>query len=90
MAPEYATTGQLSEKVDTYSFGIVALEIISGRICTDQNFSGPDTAHLLEHVTYDRLTSFFFFFFMTHKLLQMCDNSLLVDRHGSCMKNACT
>ncbi|KAL7611820.1 cysteine-rich receptor-like protein kinase 3 [Lactuca sativa] len=49
MAPEYATTGQLSEKVDTYSFGIVALEIISGRICTDQNFSGPDTAHLLEH-----------------------------------------
>ncbi|KAI3747607.1 hypothetical protein L6452_10122 [Arctium lappa] len=49
MAPEYATRGHLSEKVDTYSFGIVALEIISGRRCTDENFSGPDTAHLIEH-----------------------------------------
>ncbi|KAJ9541263.1 hypothetical protein OSB04_027769 [Centaurea solstitialis] len=49
MAPEYATHGHLSENVDTYSFGIVALEIISGRRCTDENFSGPDTAHLIEH-----------------------------------------
>ncbi|XP_024986228.1 probable LRR receptor-like serine/threonine-protein kinase At1g56140 [Cynara cardunculus var. scolymus] len=49
MAPEYATHGHLSEKVDTYSFGIMALEIISGRRCTDENFSGPDTAHLIEH-----------------------------------------
>ncbi|KAK1407703.1 hypothetical protein QVD17_39326 [Tagetes erecta] len=49
MAPEYATTGHLSEKVDTYSFGIVILEIISGRRCTDEHFSGPDTSHLLEH-----------------------------------------
>ncbi|KAI7746120.1 hypothetical protein M8C21_022933 [Ambrosia artemisiifolia] len=49
MAPEYATTGHLSEKVDTYSFGIVVLEIISGRRCTDEHFSGPDTSHLLEH-----------------------------------------
>ncbi|KAL8240489.1 hypothetical protein R6Q59_013844 [Mikania micrantha] len=30
-APEYALYGILSEKVDTYSFGIVVLEIISGR-----------------------------------------------------------
>ncbi|KAL8133859.1 hypothetical protein AgCh_009066 [Apium graveolens] len=34
-APEYAVHGQLSEKVDTYSFGIVVLEIISGRRCND-------------------------------------------------------
>ncbi|KAK1361846.1 putative cysteine-rich receptor-like protein kinase 3-like [Heracleum sosnowskyi] len=34
-APEYAIHGQLSEKVDTYSFGIVVLEIISGRRCND-------------------------------------------------------
>lgn len=51
MAPDYATNGHLSEKVDTYSFGVVCLEIISGRRCTDENFSGPDTPHLLEHVT---------------------------------------
>ncbi|KAL8211249.1 hypothetical protein R6Q57_005686 [Mikania cordata] len=31
LAPEYAIHGQLSEKVDTYSFGIMVLEIISGK-----------------------------------------------------------
>ncbi|XP_020214104.1 cold-responsive protein kinase 1 [Cajanus cajan] len=30
-APEYAINGQLSEKADTYSFGVVVLEIISGQ-----------------------------------------------------------
>eukprot|EP01018_Ginkgo_biloba_P036203 Gb_02277 [translate_table: standard] len=31
MAPEYAMQGQLSVKVDLYSFGVVLLEIVSGR-----------------------------------------------------------
>lgn len=31
MAPEYAIQGKLSEKVDVYSYGVVVLEIISGR-----------------------------------------------------------
>ncbi|KAF3794524.1 putative LRR receptor-like serine/threonine-protein kinase [Nymphaea thermarum] len=31
MAPEYATRGYLTDKADVYSFGIVALEIASGR-----------------------------------------------------------
>lgn len=31
MAPEYATQGQLSEKVDVYSFGVLMLEVITGR-----------------------------------------------------------
>ena len=30
-APEYAIQGQLSEKADTYSYGVVLLEIISGQ-----------------------------------------------------------
>ncbi|KAK4278119.1 hypothetical protein QN277_016010 [Acacia crassicarpa] len=30
-APEYAMHGQLSEKADTYSYGVVVLEIISGQ-----------------------------------------------------------
>ncbi|TKY47330.1 LRR receptor serine/threonine-protein kinase [Spatholobus suberectus] len=34
-APEYALHGQLSEKADTYSYGIVVLEIISGQKSTD-------------------------------------------------------
>ncbi|CAL0318781.1 unnamed protein product [Lupinus luteus] len=31
MAPEYATTGKLTEKSDVYSFGVVLLELIVGR-----------------------------------------------------------
>ena len=31
MAPEYAMPGYLTNKVDVYSFGIIALEIASGR-----------------------------------------------------------
>ncbi|XP_051145870.1 cysteine-rich receptor-like protein kinase 2 [Andrographis paniculata] len=31
MAPEYFTHGQLTEKADVYSFGVLVLEIISGR-----------------------------------------------------------
>ncbi|XP_042436138.1 cysteine-rich receptor-like protein kinase 2 [Zingiber officinale] len=46
-APEYAIHGQLSEKVDTYSYGIVVLEIISGRKCNDIKLQ-PVTQYLLE------------------------------------------
>lgn len=31
MAPEYIVHGQLTEKADIYSYGIVVLEIITGR-----------------------------------------------------------
>jgi serine/threonine protein kinase len=31
MSPEYATFGELSTKVDVYSFGVLLLEIINGR-----------------------------------------------------------
>lgn len=45
-APEYAIHGQLSEKVDTYSFGVVVLEIISGRKCNEMKVES--TEFLLE------------------------------------------
>lgn len=31
LAPEYAMSGQLTEKSDTYSFGVLLLELVSGR-----------------------------------------------------------
>ena len=31
MAPEYLIRGQLTDKADVYSFGVLILEIISGR-----------------------------------------------------------
>ncbi|GKC41827.1 hypothetical protein Tco_1059549 [Tanacetum coccineum] len=49
-APEYALHGILSDKVDTYSFGIVILEIISGRRSTDIRSDRSTTDYLLEHL----------------------------------------
>lgn len=31
MAPEYASSGKLTDKSDVYSFGVVLLELITGR-----------------------------------------------------------
>ncbi|RLN41117.1 putative receptor-like protein kinase [Panicum miliaceum] len=38
MAPEYAVMGHLSVKLDVYSFGVLVLEIITGRRNTDACF----------------------------------------------------
>ena len=35
MAPEYATRGYLTDKADVYSFGIVVLELVSGKSNTN-------------------------------------------------------
>ncbi|KAK9062112.1 hypothetical protein SSX86_019297 [Deinandra increscens subsp. villosa] len=48
VAPEYAILGQLSEKVDTYSFGIVVLEIISGKKCINAKDEESDNQSLLD------------------------------------------
>ncbi|KAL3323435.1 hypothetical protein AABB24_037862 [Solanum stoloniferum] len=45
-APEYAIHGHLTEKVDVYGFGVVVLEIISGRRSNHMQ----ETEYLLEHV----------------------------------------
>ncbi|XP_058098019.1 cysteine-rich receptor-like protein kinase 43 [Magnolia sinica] len=46
-APEYAIHGKLSKKADTYSFGVVVLEIISGQRSNDIKIE-PITQYLLE------------------------------------------
>jgi len=35
LASEYAIRGQLTKKADVYSFGVLLLEIVSGRCHTD-------------------------------------------------------
>ncbi|KAE8677734.1 putative LRR receptor-like serine/threonine-protein kinase [Hibiscus syriacus] len=47
MAPEYAMHGRLTEKADVYSFGIVALEIVSGR-CNTRNRLMEEPFYLLD------------------------------------------
>ncbi|OMO65495.1 hypothetical protein COLO4_31165 [Corchorus olitorius] len=46
-APEYALHGQLSEKVYTYSYGVVLLEIISGQKNTETSLD-PTAEYLLK------------------------------------------
>lgn len=37
LAPEYAQSGQITEKADVYSFGVVLLELVTGRKSLDLN-----------------------------------------------------
>lgn len=37
LAPEYAQSGQITEKADVYSFGVVLVELITGRKAMDLN-----------------------------------------------------
>lgn len=48
MAPEYVTRGYLTVKADVYSFGIVALEIVTGKSVTKLTNEG--NLHLLDWV----------------------------------------
>lgn len=50
MAPEYAIHGYLSVKTDVFSFGILVLEIISGRKNHDK-LLGPEKYDLLNYVS---------------------------------------
>ena len=49
LAPEYATLGQLSEKADVFSFGVVLLEVVSGRKNIDSSVMA-DQAYLTRWV----------------------------------------
>jgi serine/threonine protein kinase len=49
LAPEYAIRGQLTKKADVYSFGVLLLEIVSGRCHTEPRFPLEDQ-YLLEKV----------------------------------------
>ena len=50
MAPEYASRGQLTEKVDVFSYGVVVLEIVSGRKNIEPKLPVEDV-YLIEHVS---------------------------------------
>ncbi|KAM6570471.1 hypothetical protein CsatB_018456 [Cannabis sativa] len=47
LAPEYAMLGHLTEKTDVFAFGVVALEIVTGRPNSDSSL-GEEKTYLLE------------------------------------------
>ncbi|KAK9131741.1 hypothetical protein Scep_011269 [Stephania cephalantha] len=49
LTPEYAMGGQLTKKADVYSFGVLLIEIISGRSSAKENWGGAER-HALEWV----------------------------------------
>ncbi|KAJ4710624.1 Receptor-like kinase [Melia azedarach] len=65
MAPEYASSGKLTEKSDVFSFGVVLLELITGRKPVDASqpvgdeslveWARPLLSHALENEEYDDL-----------------------------------
>eukprot|EP01018_Ginkgo_biloba_P018006 Gb_37560 [translate_table: standard] len=65
MAPEYALHGQLTEKADVFSFGVLVLEIVSGR----KNQGTPDDMGFLVQKTW-RL-------YETDQLSDVIDTTLL-------------
>lgn len=51
LAPEYAVRGQLTRKADIYSFGVLLIEIVTGR-CNTNTRLPIDEQYLLERVSY--------------------------------------
>ncbi|CAI0456162.1 unnamed protein product [Linum tenue] len=64
MAPEYLVRGQLTEKADVYSFGVLVLEIVSGKRC---NAVIGESNSLLQAV---------WFYYRTNRLIEAVDPSL--------------
>ncbi|XP_022738146.1 receptor-like protein kinase 5 [Durio zibethinus] len=53
IAPEYAYTLRVNEKSDTYSFGVVILELVTGKLPTDPEFGEKDVVKWV-CATYDQ------------------------------------
>lgn len=83
MSPEYALEGIFSVKSDVFSFGVMVLEIISGRRNTRSLQFGQPLS-LLAYVRIHYLLSFIFtIFYFPFSLFWMFIKSIMVHQHFS-------
>ena len=61
MSPEYAMEGRFSEKSDVFSFGVLLLEILSGRR-NSSFYRDEESISLLGFVSHPYLIAFLFLF----------------------------
>lgn len=50
MAPEYVVHGQLTEKADVYSYGILVLEVLTGKKSNSSVSSSTESQSLISQV----------------------------------------
>lgn len=60
MAPEYMMYGKVDEKIDVYSYGVVLLELITGRGAIQTTNHSSKHESLVLWVKYDDLMSTFY------------------------------
>lgn len=87
MAPEYAMRGHLTEKADVFSFGVVALEILSGRPNSDNGLP-EEQVYLLELVRIIIIIIYFILSFLSIVIFSFPNKVFtpMFCRHGICMK----
>ena len=68
MAPEYVIHGRFSVKTDVFSFGVLVLEIISGKRIGSFRY-GENEEDLLSYVSMNTLKSLYFLCFVLVKFL---------------------
>jgi hypothetical protein len=82
MAPEYAIDGLFSIKSDVFSFGVLLLEIISGKKNREISYQEHDH-NLIGYVSTSK------YYYSLNYIIVVYDKSIEFCRRGDCGKREC-